>query len=105
MKILLDTHVFLWAIAQPQRLSTKVRKYLESDHGPLISVASLWEIALKVQAGKLQIVAPSRLFEKSIVKLKGIGLPVRTAHVIRTFDLPDHHKDPFDRLLIAQALE
>ena len=104
MKLLLDTHVFLWAIDQPDRLSAKARHWLEADVSPFLSVASLWEIALKVQAGKLKIRNPVDFLPKHMAALKVAGLAVKSAHVLRTFGLPDHHKDPFDRLLVAQAL-
>ena len=104
MRLLLDTHVFLWAINQPDRLSAKARHWLEADVAPFFSVASQWEIALKVQSGKLKIRNPVDFLPKHMEALKVAGLAVKSAHVLRTFSLPDHHKDPFDRLLVAQAL-
>jgi len=106
VKVLLDTHAVLWAMAEPTRLSRKARRFLASGAGPLVSAATLWEITLKAQAGKLILPAsPARFLEAHLAELQAITLPVRPNHVFRTFALPRHHKDPFDRLLIAQALE
>jgi PIN domain nuclease of toxin-antitoxin system len=104
MTILLDTHVFLWAIGEPRRLSKKIRTLLESDVVRMLSAASLWEIALKVQAGKLEMAEPTTFLRKHMTALKVATAPVRDDHVLRTFSLPQHHKDPFDRLIVAQAL-
>jgi PIN domain nuclease of toxin-antitoxin system len=104
MRLLLDTHVFLWAISEPDRLSLKARNWLEADVSPFLSVASQWEIALKIQAGKLKIRNPVDFIPKHMKGLKVAGLGLKSAHVLRTFGLPDHHRDPFDRLLVAQAL-
>lgn len=104
MTLLLDTHVFLWAIAEPHRLSKKVKVLLESDAVRMLSTAALWEIALKVQAGKLDIGNPVTFLRKHIDMLKVVTAPIREDHVLRTFSLPPHHKDPFDRLIVAQAL-
>jgi PIN domain nuclease of toxin-antitoxin system len=104
MRLLLDTHVFLWAISEPDRLSLKARNWLEADVSPFFSVASQWEIALKIQAGKLKIRNPVDFIPKHMKALKVAGLALKSAHVLRTFGLPDHHRDPFDRLLVAQAL-
>ena len=104
MRLLIDTHVFLWAISEPERLSATARNWLEADVSPFFSVASQWEIALKVQAGKLNIRSPVDFMPKHMGALKVVGLAIKSAHILRTFALPGHHKDPFDRLLVAQAL-
>ena len=106
MKLLLDTHAFLWAIDQPARLSKKVTKALLDERNELhVSVASVWEIRLKVQAGKLKLPAEPEYLESHLRKL-GVKsyLPIGLFHVYQTDRLAMIHKDPFDRLLVAQAL-
>lgn len=105
MKLLLDTHTLLWAIGDPGRLSPTARALLEDeDHTLWCSVVSLWEITLKVQAGKLQLPAGESYFREHLGKL-GIErvLGVEATHIYALLALPGHHKDPFDRLLIAQC--
>ena len=105
MKLLLDTHVFLWAIADPARLSPAAREVLENEDNSLwLSVVSLWEIAIKVQAGKLQLPASESYFREHLEKL-GVErvLGIEATHIYALLILPVHHKDPFDRLLIAQC--
>ncbi len=106
MKVVLDTHVFLWAALEPKRLSGKLRRLLlEGDQRAILSVASIWEIAIKVNFGKLPIPKPTEWLRASIADLNLMILPVRENHAIRTLTLPDHHKDPFDRIIVAQAIE
>lgn len=105
MRILLDTHTFLWAATHPKKLPAKLTRYLQSSHERLVSTASLWEIAIKIRKGKLIIEEPRHQLVRAIADLKAVVLPVRANHVMRTMTLPDHHKDPFDRLLVAQAME
>lgn len=103
--VLLDTHVFLWAITNDPRLSRSARHILETT-GLVLSVVSVWEIIIKVQIGKLRLPdAPSRFLPRHIAALAAEVLPVRIAHVLRLESLPLHHRDPFDRLLVAQSLE
>ncbi len=82
----------------------KARQWLRGRRFAFFSVASQWEIALKIQAGQVSIRNPIDLLPKHMEALKVASLAVRGAHVLRTFSLPAHHKDPFDRLLVAQAL-
>jgi len=105
MRLLLDTHSFLWFITGSDEISVAARDLIEdSANAPLLSMASLWEMAIKVSIGKLKLAQP---FEKLIpeqMHLNGIGLlNIRVAHVSQVVQLPFHHRDPFDRLLIAQA--
>ena len=105
MRLLLDTHSFLWFIAGSDKISVAARDLIEdSANEPSLSMASLWEMAIKVSIGKLKLAQP---FEKLIpeqMKLNGIGmLNIRVEHVSQVVQLPFHHRDPFDRLLIAQA--
>ena len=105
MRILIDTHVLLWGLQDEGRLSDRVRKLLPVED-VWISVASLWEIIAKVQVGKLSL--PTPVGEYLSKKLLGNGvsvLPLTFAHVRRLEDLPLHHRDPFDRILVAQSLE
>jgi PIN domain nuclease of toxin-antitoxin system len=75
------------------------------DQGPLLSSASLWEIAIKVKLGKLPIRKPAEWLRTAVNDLRLTVLPLRANHAIRTLSLPDHHKDPFDRIIVAQAME
>jgi len=101
----IDTHVFLWSIKEPARLSRKIANLLTADAShAVLSVASLWEIALKVRAGKLAMPDESDFFVRHAELLGLEILPIHVRHVNRVFELPEHHRDPFDRLLIAQAI-
>jgi PIN domain nuclease of toxin-antitoxin system len=104
MKILIDTHVLLWGL-QGNKLSAKVSGLLPvSDLW--ISVASLWEIITKTQTGKLQLPTPVGEYLARKVKENGVSLlQINFDHVKRLETLPLHHRDPFDRILIAQSLE
>lgn len=106
MKILLDTHPFLYAIQEPERLSPIVRDLLEDVKIPRwVSVVSLWEIAVKIQIGKLDLPRNAGFYQKHIRALRALVLPVDVRHSMGLMELPLHHKDPFDRLLISQARE
>lgn len=106
MTVLLDTSVFLWCIAgQQSKLSRRALRVVENPATKLwLSVASLWEIVLNARAGKVLLPARTDFFQAHIAQL-GIDrvLPVEAPHVLADFSLPDHHRDPFDRVLIAQA--
>jgi PIN domain nuclease of toxin-antitoxin system len=104
-RYLLDTHVWLWMQADPDRLGGKTREIVEdSANQLLLSAASAWEIAIKYRLGKLPLPeAPSAYIPDRMRRSGTTPLPVEHAHALRTAELPDHHKDPFDRLLIAQA--
>jgi PIN domain nuclease of toxin-antitoxin system len=103
VKVLFDTHAFLWAASEPERLSPKVLEFLERGGRPLVSVATFWEIVVKVQKGKLSFDAPEQAIGQAISDLAADILPVRLEHVLGVLRLEPHHKDPFDRLLVAQA--
>jgi PIN domain nuclease of toxin-antitoxin system len=105
MKILLDTHTFLWYIQDNQRLSVKVAELLEnSTHNLYFSIVSLWEIAIKVGKGKLILDNSFDELQEILGQLKIENLPVTFADTKIYIDLPSHHGDPFDRMLIAQAM-
>ena len=102
MRLLLDTHVLLWAVAGSPRLKPAVRRMIEGADAVHVSAASIWEVAIKVRLGKLQA-DPDELAD-AIDRTGFIELPVRAAHGAAVAKLAPHHNDPFDRLLIAQAL-
>jgi PIN domain nuclease of toxin-antitoxin system len=105
MKILLDTHTFLWAITEEKRLSQEARRLIASSEC-WWSVVSLWEAIQKVQVGKLSLPLPSGAFLTTELSSNGVHLlPVSFGHVLRVESLPLHHRDPFDRMLIAQSIE
>ncbi len=105
MKVLLDTHTFLWAITEESRLSQRVRLLLLSAES-WFSVVSLWEILTKVQIGRLSLPRPAGRFVTEKLAFNGVHiLPITLDHVLRVESLELHHRDPFDRLLIAQSLE
>lgn len=107
MKLLLDTHALLWSLTDPDRLSTQARASIESsDNVACASVVSAWEIAIKQQLGKLRLPAPASEWLPPAVDATGISwINVTPTHALRVGGLPLHHQDPFDRLLIAQALD
>lgn len=102
MRLLLDTHVFLWVVAGSPRLKPAARRLIESADETWVSAASLWEIAIKVRLGKLRA-DPLEL--AGAIEASGFTeLPVRAMHAAAVATLAPHHNDPFDRLLIAQAI-
>lgn len=106
MSYLADTHALIWGLREPERLSAKARSLMESADEPVyFSVASVWEIAIKLSLGKLKIDATVREFVQAQVRNGFQLLPIEVNHVARVAELPRKHGDPFDRLLIAQALE
>jgi PIN domain nuclease of toxin-antitoxin system len=107
LRLLLDTHAFLWWVTDDAKLSSRARAAVAADDGEcLVSVASAWEMAIKVSLGKLSVVGPLERFLPEQLALNRFGvLHVELGHVARVARLPFHHRDPFDRLLAAQALE
>ncbi len=105
MKVLLDTHTLLWALTDESKLSERVRKLLPQAD-TWFSVASLWEILIKAKIGKMDLPRPTGPFLMSKLQVNGVRILHMTSdHVLRVESLPDHHRDPFDRILIAQSLE
>lgn len=103
--ILLDTHAFLWWVADDPRLSSKARTTVTKADDVFLSVASCWEMAIKVSLGKLTLPQPVDRFVSEHLGLNQFALlAVDLEHAARVADLPFHHRDPFDRLLAAQAL-
>jgi PIN domain nuclease of toxin-antitoxin system len=105
MKLLLDTHILIWLLEGNQTLSPKVKQTIEDETNTLyLSIVSLWEIAIKTSLNKLQLETPLEKIICDFVLPSGINiLPIDIAHLLTLQTLPFHHRDPFDRLLIAQA--
>ena len=106
MRYLLDTHTLLWFLADDKRLSDSARELIESQSNDIfISIASLWEIAIKVNIGKLILDKPFEQVFPEELRLNNIEiLSITVDNLIKLTTLPYHHRDPFDRLIIAQAL-
>jgi PIN domain nuclease of toxin-antitoxin system len=104
VKLLLDTHLLLWAAGQPDRLSATARKLIDNlENELLFSAASLWEVAIKRRLGRSDFQVDLRLLRRGLLD-NGYGeLPIVSDHVVATESLPSIHKDPFDRVLVAQA--
>jgi PIN domain nuclease of toxin-antitoxin system len=105
MRILVDTHIFLWAITEDSRLKSARRAlFLDAANDLLLSVASIWEMLIKIRLGKLTLPAPAVAFiieqmDENRIRL----LPILVSHLAELESLPPLHKDPFDRMLVAQA--
>ncbi len=106
MRLLVDTHAFVWAVLEDRKLSQSARQtWLDDTNELLISPASLWEIAIKVGLGKLALKRPfEEFFATELTGNRLELLPILPSHASRVAELPHHHRDPFDRLLVAQAL-
>lgn len=105
MKLLLDTHTFIWWNSAPEFLSQQALVLLEDEtHDPVISVVNIWEIQLKHAIGKMDLNLPLAQIVKTYEEYGIEILPVYANHIVQLDQLPDHHRDPFDRLLVAQAL-
>ena len=107
MRLLLDTHIFIWWADQPERLSPAALSALEDDANELLlSVVSVWEMQIKIQLGKLKLSLPLKELLKNQQETNDLTVSaVALTHVLALDALPFHHKDPFDRLLIAQSIE
>ena len=105
MRILLDTQCWLWMAASPERLSARARSLVELGQNELcLSAASSWEIAVKHALGKLQLPEPpARYVPTRLDKLRVLPLSIDHRHALHVATLPPHHRDPFDRLIVAQA--
>jgi len=105
VRVLLDTHCWLWVHAQPERLSPAARAVVEDAGNHLfLSAASAWEIAIKYALGKLPLpVPPAEYVPSRMERADTSALPVAHEHALRVATLPPHHRDPFDRLLVAQC--
>lgn len=105
MRVLLDTHAFLWAVMEPRLLSAKIRRLLEDQATEtVVSAVSAWEIATKFRLGKLAgAAAVVADYPAAISGLQAQSLAISDRHAMRAGSLPQEHRDPFDRLLVAQA--
>jgi PIN domain nuclease of toxin-antitoxin system len=105
VKLLLDTQILLWAAGQPKRLSAVARKLLNDPDNELgFSAASLWELAIKSSLGREDFRVEPRLLRRGLLDNGYVELPVTSQHAVSIDGLPPLYKDPFDRLLVAQAL-
>lgn len=102
MRLLLDTHIFLWAVTDSRKLKSAARQQMLAADEVYVSSASVWEIAIKSRLGK--IVGDAEQLALAIGDSGFIELPVSARHAARVAQLPLHHHDPFDRLLVAQSL-
>jgi PIN domain nuclease of toxin-antitoxin system len=103
LKLLLDSNAFIWAYARPTQLTTAARQALaDPANDRFVSIASIWEITIKVSIGKLSLVND---LTAAINDLAAVPLPIALAHINRVRSLPFRHLDPFDRMLVAQAME
>jgi PIN domain nuclease of toxin-antitoxin system len=105
MRLLLDTHLLLWALADPDRLDATTRSVLEdASNEVLFSAASLWEIAIKAGLGRVDFTFDPQQVLRAALDTGFVELPVRSAAAVLVAGMPPHHRDPVDRLLIAQAM-
>lgn len=107
MRLLLDTHLLLWSALSPSRIAKACRDEIESPENEVfVSLVSGWEIAIKQSLGKLSLAKPAERWLPEVVRRSGFAwAPLGVADVLRVRGLPWHHRDPFDRLLIANAVE
>jgi PIN domain nuclease of toxin-antitoxin system len=104
MRLLLDTHLLIWASTAPKRLSSSALVFLENaDNEIIYSVASLWEVAIKFSRGQPDFQIEPKVFREGLKRNEFLELPVLAEHAIAVAALPRIHKDPFDRLLVAQS--
>jgi PIN domain nuclease of toxin-antitoxin system len=105
LRVLLDTHSWLWMVGEPDRLSEPSSRLLrDAESEVYFSAASAWEIGIKFAAGKLRLPKPpAALVAQWMAEDRLAALPILHAHALRAGELPPHHRDPFDRMLIAQA--
>ena len=105
MKYLLDTHALIWSLEANPQLSIKAQEIIENNHNTIyVSIVSLWEIAIKISIGKLQLSQSLDVVIKLLAQHNIEILTVQSEHILTVLNLPFEHRDPFDRLLIAQAL-
>lgn len=102
MRLLLDTHVFIWAVTDSRKLAASARKMIVAASEVHVSAASIWEIAIKARLGKIDG-DPLKMAD-AIERSGFVELPICSRHAVMVAHLPLHHADPFDRLLVAQAV-
>lgn len=101
MRLLLDTHAFIWATDNSSKLGDKARGALESADAVHVSIAAVWEMAIKEGTGRY--IFPVERFEETLSAMEFELLPITPSHAIQVTRLPLHHRDPFDRMMVAQA--
>ncbi len=105
MKLLVDTHLLLWAAYSPKRLSKVASALMEDQENELLfSAASLWEITIKRSLGREDFLVDARLLRRALLDNGYTELPITSEHAVNLDQLPTRHKDPFDRILVSQAL-
>ena len=105
MKLLLDTHLLLWAAGQPDRLSPAARKQISDPNNELLfSAASIWEVSIKNSIGRKDFRVEPRLLRRGLLDNGYVELPITSQHAVNIDSLPPIHRDPFDRMLVSQAL-
>ena len=106
MRVLLDTHALVWALAEPERLSSRARATIANPAtDAYVSMASAWELGILDSLGRVRLrVSLASIFSEGLAALRVRLLPIQLQHVVRVASLPRHHRDPFDRLLIATAM-
>ncbi|MBY0317420.1 MAG: type II toxin-antitoxin system VapC family toxin [Reyranella sp.] len=103
MKLLIDSNALIWAVSRPSELTATARQALQDpDNDRFVSIAAMWEIAIKISVGKLSL--PDSV-PAALAIIGADPLPIVAQHVVRVQALPLHHRDPFDRMMIAQAIE
>lgn len=104
MILLLDTHLLLWAAYDPDRLPDSARDQIEDDRNePVFSAASIWEVAIKASLGRADFDVDARVLRRGLIESGYTELPITSAHAAAVSDLPGLHRDPFDRILVAQS--
>lgn len=106
MKLLLDTHVFLWWVSDEGKISQSARNHIASGKNEVyFSAVSSWEISIKSSLDKIVLKTPiDEFIPEQLVSCNFRPLPIEVAHTVAVAELPDHHRDPFDRLLVAQSV-
>lgn len=102
MRLLLDTHVVIWLLAEPDKLSDAAKQVIQNAEQLLVSSASIWEMSIKSSIGKLEVDLDEITTE--LVNMGVVELPVSWEHSKQVKNLPHHHRDPFDRLIVSQAI-
>ena len=104
MRLLQDTHLLLWAAGEPDKLSTRAKTLMEDQDNVLVfSAASLWEITIKTGLGRADFQVDPHLLRRGLIENGYEELPITSQHALAVGQLPDVHRDPFDRILVAQA--
>jgi PIN domain nuclease of toxin-antitoxin system len=104
MKALLDTHAFLWYLLGDPNLSSKAKEVIDTKTGLYFSIASIWKISIKINIGKLQLKRPFQDIPKELQYINAQILPITFEDTESYLSLPLNHRDPFDRILVAQAM-